>query len=398
MRKTDSELGTPGSAKPKKPKPRSSADKAPKSSLKQENEELKSRLALVLETAAENERIWRHFVDIERILFRTRELDVLVEELLREIKVRFQPDDVILFLCHADIIERFFPGFTPESDPVADRAWVVPLGSEACFDLSRRSCKPFTVSLETLDLIEPHLPVDAGTIRSAVMIPLSIHDILYGALFLGSIDADRYRPKDGTDLLEQLAVKIALCMENCLTYERVKDFAIQDEVTGLHNFFQIHTILDREFRRARRTEAPLSVLLIDPQFYHAESGALDLGNRVLRHLAEHLQEILPKGDAFLGRYGIDEFLLILPDVDEEEARQVAPYLSQTIRKTPFKFENTAVLIQTAMGISSLKPDMRRAQDLLDLAYGELSRLKATWVEPQARPNEETPARSTVRCE
>lgn len=396
MRKSDSESGA--SRNPKREKAAETAPKAPRSSLKKENEALKSRLSAVLENAAANERIWRHFVDIERILFRTRELDVLVEELLREIKARFQPDDVILFLCHSDIVERFFPNFTVESDPISERAWVVPLGSEACLELSRRSCKPFTVSGETLDLIDPFLPADAGPIESAVMIPLSIHEILYGALFLGSVDADHYRPKDGTDLLEQLAAKIALCMENCMTYEKVKDFAIQDQVTGLHNFFQIHTILEREFRKARRLETPLSVLLIDPQFFHQENGTQDLGNRVLRHLAEHLQEILPRGEAFLGRYGIDEFLLVMPDVDEEEAREVAPYLAQMIRKTPFKFQNTAVLIQTAMGVGGLTSDMKRAQDLLDLAYAELSRLKATRTEPRPKQPEEPQPQSTVRSE
>jgi diguanylate cyclase (GGDEF)-like protein len=396
MRKSDSGRGAPESAKPEEPE--RAAKKTPRNSLKKENEALKARLNSVLEHAAANERIWRHFVDIERILFRTRELDVLVEELLREIKARFQPDDVILFLCHSDIVERFFPDVTAESDPISDRAWVMPLGSEACLELSRRSCKPFTVAAETLELIDPHLPVDAGPIQSAVMIPLNIHQILYGALFLGSVDANHYRPKDGTDLLEQLAAKIALCMENCLTYERVKDFAIQDQVTGLHNFFQIHTILEREFRKARRTENALSVLLIDPQFYQQENGDFDLGNLVLRHLAEQLQEILPKGEAFLGRYGIDEFLLVLPDVNEDEAREVAPYLSQMIRKAPFKFQNTAVLIQTAMGVASLTPEMKRAQDLLDQAYGELSRLKSTRTEPRAKQIEEIPVQSTVQSD
>jgi|WetSurMetagenome_2_1015567.scaffolds.fasta_scaffold179438_2 diguanylate cyclase (GGDEF)-like protein len=396
MRKSDSGRGAPERAKPEKLA--SAAQKTRRISLKKENEDLKARLNSVVENAAANEKIWRHFVDIERILFRTRELDVLVEELLREIKARFQPDDVILFLCHSDIVERFFPNFTVESDPISERAWVIPLGSEACLELSGRSCKPFTVAAETLELIDPHLPVEAGPIQSAVMIPLNIHEILYGALFLGSVDADHYRPKDGTDLLEQLAAKIALCMENCLTYERVKDFAIQDQVTGLHNFFQIHTILEREFRKARRTESPLSVLLIDPQFYHQENGDFDLGNRVLRHLAEHLQEILPTGEAFLGRYGIDEFLLVLPDVNEDEAREVAPYLSQMIRKTPFKYDNTAVLIQTTMGVGGLTSEMKRAQDLLDQAYGELSRLKATRAEPRARQIEDVPIQSTVQSD
>ena len=58
--------------------------------LRRENEALRKELAEVLANASENEKIWRHFAAVERILFRTRELDRLVEELLREIKERFQ--------------------------------------------------------------------------------------------------------------------------------------------------------------------------------------------------------------------------------------------------------------------------------------------------------------------
>ncbi len=343
--------------------------------LQSENTELKAQLAQVIATASANERIWRHFIEIERILFRTLQLDQLAEELLQELKNRFQPDRVILFLCHPDLMERFFPGISPESGPVGEGTWILPLPVETGHELLGASPKPLLLTPENADLLAPFLPQTASPIRSGVVIPLGIHELLFGGLLLGSLDADRYHPDAGTDLLEQLGIKIALCMENCLSYERVKDFAVHDPLTGLLNFFQIHTVLEREFRKARRLNTALSVMLIEPKFFHQFSDHLDLGNEVLKHVATLLHEILPQGEIVLGRYGSDEFLVLLPNVQKQETEEVIPYLSQTIRRSPFMFENTAILIQTLIGVGSLEDHTKRAQDIIDTAYRELCRLK-----------------------
>lgn len=352
-----------------------------------ENRALREQLAEVVATAASNERIWRHFADIERILFRTRDLEVLVEELLREIRARFQPDHVVLLLCHPDILERFFPERTAENSPVGEGAWNAPVSLEAARNLFGDSPHPLAMTPETVEAILEVLPPGAGTARSGVLIPLSVHEVLFGGLFLGSVDPERYQPRDATDLLEQLAVKIALCMENCLTYERLKDFAIEDQLTGLLSYFQIHTLLERELRKAIRTGAPLSVLIIDPHFHHEANGHLDIGARVLQHVARQLSEILPEGDSFLGRYGGDEFLLVLPNVQEEEAREVVPYLAQAIRKKPFRHENTVILIQALISVGSLRDHMKRSQDLLDSALSELCNLKMSERQPSRTPEQ-----------
>lgn len=339
--------------------------------LHEEIEDLKRQLASVVATAAMNERIWRHFTEIERILFRTRELGQLAEELLREIKLRFQPDQAILLLCHPDILERFFPDITQESEPIGDGTWILPFPAKIGEELCAGTCRPYLLSEDSMERLLDHLPEAVSSARSGVVIPLCIHNILFGGLFLGSIDPNRYRPSDGTDLLEQLGVKIALCMDNCLAYERVKDFAIQDSLTGLLSFFQIHTVLEREFRKARRNGTPLTALIVDLDFFHDFEGDPEAGNEILKHVADILEEILDGEDCFLGRYGSDEFLVLLPGVQEDEAREVAPYLSQRIRKAPFKLRNTAVLIQAIIGVGTLDDAMTIPQNLLDSAYAEL---------------------------
>jgi len=343
--------------------------------LQTDNEQLQKQLAYVLETATANETIWRHFAEIERILFRTRELDQLVEELLREIKIRFQPDQLVLLLCHPDLLERFFPSISEESEPIGENTWILPASMETGQSICGDPARPLLLSTENITKLHGLFPTLAAPVKSGVLIPLCIHQILFGGLFLGSVDANHYRPKDGTELLEQLGIKVALCMDNCLAYEKVKDFAIQDPLTGLLNIFQIRTILEREFRKARRLGTPLSVLMIDLDFHHEIEDRSDLANEILKHGACLLREILPEQDSVLGRYGSDEFLVLLPNVQEEEAREVIPYLKQTILKSPFRRQNAAILIQATIGVGTIKEGMKRPQDLLDAAYLELCSLK-----------------------
>jgi len=341
--------------------------------LREENEALRKELVEVLANALENEKIWRHFAAVERILFRTRELDRLIEELLREIKDRFQTGLLVLFLSHPEALERFFQGEPGASREIDSRTWISPLDAESWHALIGPGLKPVLFSTER-NGYPPMLSEGGQTLRSGALIPLKIGDILFGALLLGSPDPGRYNPEDGTDLLEQLGINIALSMENCLTYEKVREFAVKDQLTGLFNFFQIHTILEKEFRKARRSGSALSVLIVDLNFVH-DWDEFESGTEILKHAARLLEAILPKEGCFMGRYGSNEFLIILPGFPEEEAREVMPYISSTMRKSPYRVSNTAILITTAIGVGALNERATAAQDLVDAAYAELCAVK-----------------------
>jgi diguanylate cyclase (GGDEF)-like protein len=356
--------------------------------LRAENESLRRELSAVLANASENEKIWRKFAAVERLLFRMRELDRLVEELLREISIRFQTGLVVLYISHPEIQERIFQGELESSNRIGESSWISPLDGETVRSLFGQALKP--VLFSALGKGFPAALASGkstprkgakkkaggnGVLASGALIPLNVNEVLFGALLLGSFDPDRYRPGDGTDLLERLGANIALSLDNCLTYEKVRDFSVKDQLTGFFNFFQIHSVLEREFRRARRSRGPLSVLVVDLNFVHDWEDFED-GMELIKYAAGLLQEILPKEECFIGRYGSDEFLAVLPSIPEEEAREVIPYISSTMRKSPFKYGNTAILITAAIGVGTLNEKMICPQDLVDAAYAELCTAKA----------------------
>jgi diguanylate cyclase (GGDEF)-like protein len=355
--------------------------------LRAENETLRRELAEVLANASENEKIWRHFAAVERLLFRMRELDRLAEELLREISIRFQTGLLVLYISHPEIQERIFQGEPELSSRIDNRTWISPLDGEAVRALFGQALKPvlFTAGGSGLPAALASVkdsprgrkkgkPKCGGGLASGALIPLNVNEVLFGALLLGSSDPDRYHPGDGTDLLERLGANIALSLDNCLTYEKVRDFSVKDQLTGFFNFFQIHSVLEREFRKARRSRNPLSVLIVDLNFVHDWEDFED-GKELIKHAAGLLQEILPKEECYIGRYGSDEFLAVLPNIPGDEAREVLPYISATMRKSPFKYGNTAILITAAIGVGTLNSGMICPQDLVDAAYAELCTVK-----------------------
>jgi diguanylate cyclase (GGDEF)-like protein len=340
--------------------------------LRLKNEALREELTAVLANALENERIWRHFAAIERVLFRTRDLERLVDELLREIRERFQTGLLVLFLSHPEALDRLFQGEPLMSRGTAPGTWISALDAQSAQSLLDPMLKP---TLFAADSGYPPLLAQCGaSLRSGALIPMKIGEILFGALLLGSPDPARYDPSDGADFLEQLGINISLSIDNCLTYEKVKEFAVKDQLTGFLNFFQIHTILEREFRRARRSGHPLSVLVVDLNFVQDWDESAN-GMEVLKHAAGLLEDILPADGCFLGRYGSDEFLIVLPGVPEEEAREVIPYISATMRKSPYREGNTATIITTAIGVGAIDDLATGAQDLVDWACSELYALK-----------------------
>src|SRR3954451_1402539 len=102
--------------------------------------------------------------------------------------------------------------------------------------------------------------------------------------------------------------------------DRLQDIAQTDELTGLPNRRRWQEDLEREMARARRSRSCLCVGMVDLDGFKPfnDTHGHQAGDAVLRQTAEAWSEVLRATD-LLGRYGGDEFLLLLPDCPVEEA-------------------------------------------------------------------------------
>lgn len=97
-----------------------------------------------------------------------------------------------------------------------------------------------------------------------------------------------------------------------------------DALTGIHNRRSILELLDKEIARTRRHGPPLAVVILDLDHFKSvnDTRGHPTGDRVLQHTAAVLQRTVRQCDA-IGRYGGEEFLLLLPDTSLEGAQVLA---------------------------------------------------------------------------
>jgi diguanylate cyclase (GGDEF)-like protein len=145
-----------------------------------------------------------------------------------------------------------------------------------------------------------------------------------GVIGVGTTDPKyRYNQSDLT-LLNLFAQQAAIAVENARLFEEIKSRAVTDELTGLYNRRGLFELGKIEVERAIRYQRPLSVILFDIDHFKLVNDRYShaVGDQVLRQLAELCRRTVRASD-IVGRYGGEEFAVVLPETRLEEAQQVA---------------------------------------------------------------------------
>ncbi|WP_299020379.1 diguanylate cyclase [uncultured Photobacterium sp.] len=123
-----------------------------------------------------------------------------------------------------------------------------------------------------------------------------------------------------------------------------------DNMTRVYNRAALHDRLEHEYRRWLRYQHPLCVAMIDlDQFKEVNDSYGHLaGDKVLKIIARTIRQNLSDTD-FIARFGDDEFMLILPDVNEEERTKRLTKIRENITQLPFRFRDQNVTITVSIG-------------------------------------------------
>jgi diguanylate cyclase (GGDEF)-like protein len=140
-------------------------------------------------------------------------------------------------------------------------------------------------------------------------------------------------------------------------YRRIEELAELDELTGSYNRRCIMRMLDEEIARARRAGTPCSIALIDLDWFKRINDAHGhpTGDEVLRTFAITTFANIRSIDRF-GRYGGEEFLLVLPDTAAEGAAQILDRLRQIIADLDWSAFSPGMRVTISAGVTGLQPD------------------------------------------
>jgi diguanylate cyclase len=139
-------------------------------------------------------------------------------------------------------------------------------------------------------------------------------------------------------------------------YKRIEELAELDELTGSFNRRYIMRMLDDEIARAHRSQAPCSIALIDLDWFKRVNDAYGhpTGDEVLRTFAITVFANIRNTDRF-GRYGGEEFLLVLPDTANDVAARTLDRLRAIIAELDWSAFSPGMRVTISAGVATLKP-------------------------------------------
>ena len=152
-------------------------------------------------------------------------------------------------------------------------------------------------------------------------------------------------------------------------YEEAKALAERDALTYVFNHRRINEFLENEIERAKRGGNVFSIMMLDVDDLKLinDSYGHIAGDKVLKQVATILENSSRSVDS-IGRYGGDEFLMILPYTNGEKAKTIAQRISRKVEKEGLKIdEETTVPIRLSIGVATYPFDSSVAQDLISLA-------------------------------
>lgn len=135
--------------------------------------------------------------------------------------------------------------------------------------------------------------------------------------------------------------------------ESQREKAMRDALTGLPNRQAYDEQMVREYSRWRRHGHPLSIAVVDVDFFKRINDTLGhlRGDKVLKLVGREVQKRIRSED-FVARYGGEEFVVVMPDTDEASAVRAMDKVRQFVSECPFNFNNERIVVTVSIGVAA----------------------------------------------
>jgi len=183
-------------------------------------------------------------------------------------------------------------------------------------------------------------------------------------------------PKD-KEKFAILAHQFALALRRLKLYKDIEILAITDGLTGVYTRRYFIERFDEEIKRSHQRESSLSFLMIDADHFkmiNDQHGHLT-GDQVLKEISNIIQENVREID-IVGRFGGEEFCVVLPDTQMEGARVVAERIRKSAEKRSIKAYDNTLRVTLSIGIAIYPNDGKLVEELMDKADWALYRAKS----------------------
>lgn len=236
----------------------------------------------------------------------------------------------------------------------------------------RKELSPLEKNL-ILKILEKRKPIwkrnKEGIIKSFLGVPIKLGNKVMGALILEHFSKDNSYNEHSINFLSIISDFIAVAIENIRLFKEMEKLAILDSLTGVLNRRGLEESFQREISRAKRYNRPLSVMILDMDNFKLINDTYGhiFGDQILIEVTNFLKSACRKTD-IIGRYGGDEFAIILPETNTEDSNKVAERILKKINNNPIITPNNEKIpLKISIGIASYPEDTLEPDKLLALA-------------------------------
>lgn len=224
----------------------------------------------------------------------------------------------------------------------------------------------------------PHryLKQDDKSIRSVAMAPLRVADECIGVM-----SAQSYRDGAFDDssvrLLTAIAEQMALAVQNAKLFREARNRADRDPLTNVFHHRYLKTRLEEELARAKESKQPFAVLMLDLDNFKLVNDTYGhlIGDEALRLVTAVLHGICRASDV-IGRYGGDEFMVILPETTPTQAIHIADRIDWELASQTLRVASGAIIpLHCSIGLAAYPRDGDEASQLVAKADAALYQSK-----------------------
>jgi diguanylate cyclase (GGDEF)-like protein len=199
------------------------------------------------------------------------------------------------------------------------------------------------------------------------IVPLKAKNKINGIILADNFITKKPISKNDLRMLTMLANQAGLAVENSQLFEKTVIRAHTDSLTDLWNHGYFQRLLGAEIERAKATDKPVSLIMLDIDDFKIYNDRLghQAGDKILKNLATLLKNQSRKMD-YTCRYGGEEFTVILPHTDKKEAFSIAERLRETIEKYYFNHEEILPhkKLTVSLGTASFPSDGSTPSELI----------------------------------
>ncbi|MBN1913340.1 MAG: GGDEF domain-containing protein [Candidatus Omnitrophica bacterium] len=211
---------------------------------------------------------------------------------------------------------------------------------------------------------------DLSAYKDYTALPLEINRVRVGVLLVNGIKEEE------AERFHILAHQFILGMKRAFLYQKVQELAITDSLTQVSSRRYYLERFNEELERSKKFSLRFCCLMIDIDNFKNFNDCYGhlVGDAILREVSKRIKGNIRQIDLF-GRYGGEEFAIILPETDKNHGRLVAERIRQLVEEGFIRVYDEDLKVTISIGISGFPGDGKKTETLIEKADAALYQAK-----------------------